>query len=161
MEHCYPLLICVAWLKSTSAQINFQHLKNDKVNKIQLTQKWITEVKTSTCIERYSKKKKKKTKASQQKEKINNKSKEPTKQRIINTVFQNRFWEKDIPVKQLQLWKNIADHNCLKIQRLMGLGKFWKKCQILKCYWHSLSNILSGKNHVQWEKKEASFSSNI
>ena len=91
MEHCYPLLICVAWLKSTSAQINFQHLKNDKVNKIQLTQKWITEVKTSTCIERYSKKKKKKTKASQQKEKINNKSKEPTKQRIINTVFQNRF----------------------------------------------------------------------
>lgn len=131
MEHCYPLLICVAWLKSTSAQINFQHLKNDKVNKIQLTQKWITEVKTSTCIERYSKKKKKKTKASQQKEKINNKSKEPTKQRIINTVFQNRFWEKDIPVKQLQLWKNIADHNCLKIQRLMGLGKFWKKCQII------------------------------
>ena len=84
-----------------------------KTNKIQLTQKWITKVKTSTCIEIYSKKKKK-TNASQQKEKINNKSKEPTKQRIINTVFQSGFWEKDIPVKtaalkehhRLQLFKN-------------------------------------------------------
>lgn len=72
---------------------------------------------------------------------------------ILSETFCGKFCRKVLFTWKLQsyYWQQALWANFPWRDRIASF--IFEKCQILKCYWHSLSNILSGKNHVQWEKK--------